>query len=81
MRTPDEVIGKLTKDQLAQVAEIELTAEESLRTNDDVEFNVNDTRTTISEEVWKEVVRRAQKAGWNASITGAIVKIRRPAGH
>lgn len=78
MKTPAEVIGKLTKDQLRQVAEIEKTAEERLRTDDEAEFDVNETRATISEDVWKEVVRRATEAGWVASMKGAVVKIRRP---
>jgi wobble nucleotide-excising tRNase len=80
MKTPNEVIGKLTKDQLKQVEEIEKSAEERLVTHDDTQFDVNDTRATISEDVWKEFVKRANAAGWRAEMKGSVVIVRRPEG-
>ena len=32
----------------------------------------------IPDGVWKTVVSNAQRAGWNATMRGAIVSIRRP---
>jgi chaperonin cofactor prefoldin len=78
MKGPAEGMRKLTKEQLRQVQEIEERAEEALRTRDEVEYDINETRATISEDVWKELVRRANEAGWPAMMNGAVVRIRRP---
>jgi hypothetical protein len=78
MKCPGEVMGKLTEEQLRQAREIEEDAEEKLRTRDEIAYDLNVNRTTASEDVWREVVRRANEAGWPASMHGATVKIRRP---
>jgi hypothetical protein len=75
MKPPADIIGHLTLEQQGQVEAIERIAEDRLRSHDRAEFNVSETRSTVAEEVWVEVVRRAKQAGWTASRSGAFVNI------
>jgi hypothetical protein len=78
MKTPGQVIAKLTPEQEKQAQDILDGVASDLATQDDVTFNINVTRATIPEIVWDEVVRAANEAGWTAARKGANVTISRP---
>ena len=77
MKPPNELPLVLTPDQLSQVAELDRDIEEQLKTHAELVFNLDEERV-FPEEVWRELIKRAKDAGWDAEIVGAVVTIRRP---
>jgi predicted nucleotide-binding protein len=78
MKGPDEVIPPLTDEQKRKVAEIKAQVYEILAKRSEYQVNINSTRREISEAVWEQVVSDARDAGWDASMNGSMVTIRKP---
>lgn len=77
MKKPSEVLPDLSMVDLRAVADLVQQIEIHLKDHDEYKVNIL-VPWVASEEVWKEVVRQAQEASWDALREGAYVSIKRP---
>lgn len=77
MKGPGD-FDKLSDEDLTKVEEIVADVEKWFEEGRET-YHINwFLDKSAPERVWKEVVKRADAAGWDASMSGAIVEIRKP---
>lgn len=79
MKGPSDFEDTLTPDDEVLLEDLEKDLEEWFTAKHE-EYHVNTNCDERPERVWREFVKRASKAGWDASMRGAKVEIKKPRG-